>query len=494
MVMAVNNAALLGGQAVIDPSGWGDQFRDGQKLRQEYDARQQTKALNELMGIQDFNERIAKARTHKYAGALVPELQKYEEARQKAALDNLGASADIGKTYAETGKLGAESGKIGAETGEIGIKTQNATLDGLVKKYDQISAGALTQNPQYFAVMLGDFENNSLINPDQKGVLINMIMKDPQQAAAVMRGIAKGSIEGFKATAPAVEYTNLGDRVESQVYDPLAGTVTGMGGYTINQSPDNKADNQGRYEVAGLNNNSREAIADLQSRTSIYNNDNNINSRESIASDAQAVNWFKAQTGASIAQQNANTNAKKAAPVAGPNGQPVRKLNTTEQKKLFEIQEQQNADISVVQTLDKMMKLVDNSYSGVAASGRAKGLSNIGLGGERADNTVLYDNLATSQALAQLKATFGAAPTEGERKILMDIQASASKTPMQKKQIIAQAFRAVQARQAYREKLANGIRTGQYMIPTTSNQPVATQPKTQSSKGASIIGGILGGS
>ena len=138
---------------------------------------------------------------------------------------------------------------------------------------------------------------------------------------------------------------------------------------------------------------------------------------QKTADQQTAVNWYKAETGAAVAQQNANTAATKAQQVTGANGQPVRKLNTTEQKKLFEIQDQQNADKSVIQTLDKMMKLVDNSYSGVAASGRAKGMSNIGLGGERADNTVLYDNLATSQALAQLKATFGAAPTEGERKI-----------------------------------------------------------------------------
>lgn len=246
-------------KAIIDPSGWADQFRDGQKLRQDYEARQQQKALNEIMKVGDHNGRLELAQQHKYAGALVPQLQKYEEDRQKAALDNLKTSADIGKVYGETGKLGAE-------TGEIGVKTMGQTIKNMTDKYSQISAGALTQNPQYFALMLGDFQNAGLINPEQKGTIIDMMMKDPESAAQVMQQLARGTIEGFKATAPEVTYTNLGDRVESQVYDPLANTVTGKGGYNIGQSPDNKATN-----ATSLANNQNTV------RGSMYNSDNTYN-------------------------------------------------------------------------------------------------------------------------------------------------------------------------------------------------------------------------
>ena len=104
--MAVNNAPLLGTGAT-DISGLSEGFRDGQKLRQEYEARQQQKALNEIMKVGDHNGRLEAAQQHKYAGALVPLLQKYDEDRQKAALDNLKTSSEIGKIYGETGKLGA---------------------------------------------------------------------------------------------------------------------------------------------------------------------------------------------------------------------------------------------------------------------------------------------------------------------------------------------------------------------------------------------------
>lgn len=483
-------------KAIIDPSGWADQFRDGQKLRQEYEGRQQQKALNEIMKVGDHNGRLELAQQHKYAGALVPQLQKYEEDRQKAALDNLKTSADIGKVYGETGKLGAE-------TGEIGVKTQGQTIKNMTDKYSQISAGALTQNPQYFALMLGDFQNAGLINPEQKGAIIDMMMKDPENAAKVMQQLARGTIEGFKATAPEAKVLDGKDAAYMYTVDGFtgeAGEPTQRVAY--GQSPDNFADNEAKKYVSNNSLEGTKYSSDNSLTGTKYSSDNNYNasvygtdSRAETASEQTAVSWYKAKTGAAVAQQNANTAATKAQQVIGANGQPVRKLNTTEQRKLFEIQDQQNADKSVIQVLDKMMKLTDETYSGFAATGRAKGMSGVGLAGEKANNTVLYDNLATSQALAQLKATFGAAPTEGERKILMDIQASASKTPMQKKQIIAQAFRAVQARQAYREKLANGIRTGQYMIPTeqTNAKPKAAA-KTQNSAGASIIGGILGGS
>lgn len=492
-----NNAALLGANMVIDPSGWADKFRDGQKLRQEYEARQQQKALNEIMKVGDHNGRLELAQQHKYAGALVPQLQKYEEDRQKAALDNLKTSADIGKVYGETGKLGAE-------TGEIGAKTMGQTIKNMTDKYSQISAGALTQNPQYFALMLGDFQNAGLINPEQKGAIIDMMMKDPENASQVMQQLARGTIEGFKATAPEAKvldgkdaaYMYSVNRYTGEANEPTQRVAYG-------QSPDNFADNDTRRYVSNNSLEGTKYSSDNSLEGTRYSSDNTYNasiygtnSRAQTASEAQAIDWYKAETGAAVAQQNANTAATKTQQVIGTNGQPVRKLNTTEQKRLFELQDQVNADKSVLGTLEQMLGLATNSYSGLAAGGRAKGLSNIGLATEKADNTVLYDNLATSQALAQLKATFGAAPTEGERKILMDIQASASKTPQQKIAIVRAAVQAVRVRAAYRKDQMEGVKTGRYMMPTSAKPTASSDTKSPSkaqNAGASIIGGILGG-
>lgn len=253
-----NNAALLAGN--LDISGLSEGFRDGQKLRQEYEGRQQQKALNEIMKVGDHNGRLELAQQHKYAGALVPQLQKYEEDRQKAALDNLKTSADIGKVYGETGKLGAE-------TGEIGVKTQGQTIKNMTDKYSQISAGALTQNPQYFALMLGDFQNAGLINPEQKGAVIDMMMKDPENAAKVMQQLARGTIEGFKATAPEAKVLDGKDAAYMYTVDGFTGEANEpTQRVAYGQSPDNILDN----ETSRLNNQNTVA-------GSMYNSDNTYN-------------------------------------------------------------------------------------------------------------------------------------------------------------------------------------------------------------------------
>lgn len=263
--MAVNNAPLLGTGAT-DISGLSGEFRDGQKLRQEYEERQQKKALNEIMRTQDHAGRLDLARQHKYAGALVPLLQKYDEDRQKAALDNLKTSADIGKVYGETGKLGAE-------TGEIGAKTQGQVLKNVGDTQNQISALAVTQNPKLFALGLGEMTKQGLLAPERTDMMLKMLTSDPQNAATIMQSMVMANPDLAKLFKPEVTYTNLGDRVESQVYDPLANTVTGKGGYNIGQSPDNIADNKSKVYVSDNSLAGTKYASDNTYEASVYGTD-----------------------------------------------------------------------------------------------------------------------------------------------------------------------------------------------------------------------------
>lgn len=231
MVMAVNNSPLLVG--ATDVSGLSDNFRDGLKLRQEYEARQQQKAMNDLMGIGDFNERLAAAGQHKYSGALVPMVQQYEEARQKAALGNLKDSAEIGKIYGETGKLGAETGKITAETDGENLKTATG-----VKDY--ISAAAVTQDPNAFGVSIGELFKRGIITADQTSNLLGMVQKAPAQAAAIMQRMAMGNPEIAKIFKPEYKETDGGDKK----YGYSVNGFTGEAGspsmeITKGESPDN---------------------------------------------------------------------------------------------------------------------------------------------------------------------------------------------------------------------------------------------------------------
>ena len=330
--IAHSNAPLLGAQAVVDVSGWADQFRDGQKLRQEYEGRQQQKALNEIMKVGDHNGRLELAQQHKYAGALVPQLQKYEEDRQKAALDNLKTSSEIGKIYGETGKLGAE-------TGEIGVKTQGQTIKNMTDKYSQISAGALTQNPQYFALMLGDFQNAGLINPEQKGSIIDMMMKDPENAAKVMQQLARGTIEGFKATAPEAKVLDGKDAAYMYTVDGFtgeAGEPTQRVAY--GQSPDNFATNRTsennniRTTDTSLANNQYTVDAgERNSERSLQGVQYSADSRAQTADQQTAVSWYNAQNKAKNDAANAESNRIKANKTGAAGGGKPRPVAATKE-------------------------------------------------------------------------------------------------------------------------------------------------------------------
>jgi hypothetical protein len=74
------------------------------------------------------------------------------------------------------------------------------------------------------------------------------------------------------------------------------------------------------------------------------------------------------------------------------------------------------------------------------------------------------------QALTQLKSIFGAAPTEGERKILIDLQASVNKPPAVRAEILARAKMLANARLQFNEQRAAQLRGGTYYKPGGTGQ------------------------
>lgn len=147
--------------------------------------------------------------------------------------------------------------------------------------------------------------------------------------------------------------------------------------------------------------------------------------------------------------------------VTAPTGKPI-KLSSTAEKELFEADDLVQSGKNVVSMLQSALDINDKAYSGFGAKQRAVVRSNMPGKSEGADATIDLDNLMTGQALESLKATFGAAPTEGERKILMDMQASAEKTPDQRRAILLRAMTAAEKRIAFNEAKAQSLRSGTY--------------------------------
>lgn len=137
-------------------------------------------------------------------------------------------------------------------------------------------------------------------------------------------------------------------------------------------------------------------------------------------------------------------------------------MTATMQKQLFEADDAITATETVITTLTDALNLNANSYDGKFAISRAKARGNLAGNSEEANNTVLLDNMVTGNALDALKATFGAAPTEGERKILLDLQGSVDLPRQQREAIWKRALSAAQKRLTVNQQKAAAIRDGTY--------------------------------
>lgn len=139
-------------------------------------------------------------------------------------------------------------------------------------------------------------------------------------------------------------------------------------------------------------------------------------------------------------------------------------LSATEQKELFEAEDIVNASKSVLINLDKAKQLNNKAYSGFGAGARRTIARNIpGVGeSEGVVATTDIESLVITNSLDQLKAIFGGAPTEGERKILLDIQGSISMSPKERERVWDRAMTAASRRMKTSQTKMENIRKGAY--------------------------------
>jgi len=150
-------------------------------------------------------------------------------------------------------------------------------------------------------------------------------------------------------------------------------------------------------------------------------------------------------------------------------------LTATDKKAVLEADEMVQANDSTIQLLQSVLSpgesgqsLNDRAGYGVTAGAQSWLARNDPTGlfdDEKGQATTELQNVVLNQALANLKATFGAAPTEGERKILVDLQASIDKTPAERKIIVERAITAAQRRMEFNQQRADELRGGQFYKP-----------------------------
>lgn len=108
--------------------------------------------------------------------------------------------------------------------------------------------------------------------------------------------------------------------------------------------------------------------------------------------------------------------------------------------------------------------LNDIAYSGPFAEARGYAGSIVNKKGNGAATEVL-GNRINSNAIANLKAAFGANPTEGERKVLLDLAGSVNKAPEVRREIYERAKRLAQDRLEFNKQQTEEMRAGTYYRP-----------------------------
>ncbi|WP_052119964.1 transglycosylase SLT domain-containing protein [Inquilinus limosus] len=133
---------------------------------------------------------------------------------------------------------------------------------------------------------------------------------------------------------------------------------------------------------------------------------------------------------------------------------------------------------SAMQALDRALELNDQAASGPLAG--AEQLYNRLFDSTSAAATTEMNTLITQTALDQLKVIFGGNPTEGERKILLDMQGAGNLTHAERRAVLQRAKIAVENRMRLAGAQSRDLRTGDYYKPGYQPPMPATTPAAPS--------------
>jgi hypothetical protein len=167
---------------------------------------------------------------------------------------------------------------------------------------------------------------------------------------------------------------------------------------------------------------------------------------------------------------------------------PPKPLSPTEQKELFDTTDKISAGEGTLASIRKAKELVSGvdavtgkaiakPYSGFGAETMAAAnripLLGMLFNDDRATATTQLSNVTSSQALESMKSIFGANPTEGERQILLKLQALPSYTQAEQATILSDAEKAAERRLGQQRTRAAAIERRDYGGLNSPAQPPA---------------------
>lgn len=146
----------------------------------------------------------------------------------------------------------------------------------------------------------------------------------------------------------------------------------------------------------------------------------------------------------------------------GPGGQ--KPMSPTTQRELFETDENILATQTGIDLLQTAKTLSPKAFEGPLAEKRAQAATLLPdeIEPAGAKETLEFDLLVKQQVLPQLRTIFGAAPTEGERAILLELQGSSSLPKKVRDSVLNRAIQAAQRRLQFNKQKSDQLRSGTY--------------------------------
>lgn len=136
-------------------------------------------------------------------------------------------------------------------------------------------------------------------------------------------------------------------------------------------------------------------------------------------------------------------------------------------------------------SLTQALQLSPQAYAGPLAETRGAAAGATGYDSGTSVATRQFSSIMTEQALTQLRSIFGGSPTEGERAILLQMQASANMSRAEREALIRRALASVERREALTRRRLEEIVGGDYgraqpgYVAPTGAQAPAAHPASQ---------------
>lgn len=202
--------------------------------------------------------------------------------------------------------------------------------------------------------------------------------------------------------------------------------------------------------------------------------------REKLAKGSGGVDFSQREAAARAYGLDPNSDAGRAFILTGKMPREDQQaLTATDKKAILEADEMVSANRQAIEALNSAKSISPKANQGWFAGTRAAVGNNMWdylvpdfvSSPESSEATANLDNAVIGNALAQLKTIFGGNPTEGERKILIELQGSSSQPDKVRQDIYNRAIALAEKRMAFNQDRARQLRGGTYYKPQSDTGP-----------------------